>query len=194
MAIDSVTIPAGIKTSHTWHEIGAIFRIIEKYNIDLFVELGTYQGGLTSLLDFRSEYVKDFNYISIEIDSGMVDLRVLMNLDIFIMDCFSPDTIQMIKNMIDESERALVYCDNENKIEEARVYSPLLRSGDLLLIHDYYNGREVIGIPDYGKIDFPKPEVSLHDVHSFLWRDFYYIEDLEDELLDGTRILGAKRV
>jgi hypothetical protein len=54
----------------------------------------------------------------------------------------------------------LIYCDNGNKKEEIKVYYKLARFGDILLTHDFSDGkRRVRGIREYNY-----PEVTVKDI------------------------------
>jgi len=192
--IDSVTIPFGIKTSHTWHEVGAIFRVINNYKIEFFVELGTYQGGLLSLLNARSRYDNKFKCISFENNVGMIHPKSYSELAniIIIGDCQSAEHVQMVRDKISSHHKSIIYCDNGNKVKEAGLYAPVLKSGDILLIHDYLHDWAVRDIPNYGEIDFPTPEVFAKDL-DFLFDDLSF-EILPEEYLRGTRIMGFEKI
>ena len=193
--MDSVTIPSGIKTSHTWHEIGIIFRIIEDYGIECFVELGTYQGGLLTLLNFRAEYIDNFRCVSVEKDKGMIHPKVLSRLSnmIILKDCLSLTTVCPLEQDYIRRYKSIVYCDNGNKIKEAKLYATSLQSGDILLIHDYWNGGAVRDIPNYGTtLAFPEPEVYYSDIE-FLDQDKTF-EMLPVKLFIGTRIIGFQKI
>lgn len=190
--IDGVYIPFGIKIAHTWHEIGAIFQIIEDYGIEFVVELGTFQGGLTLLLEAKRRFNKKFDYISVEVDRNLIHpLTQKFCPSIYLGDCFHEGVVDHIKEQF-EGKRTLIYCDNGNKVKEMKLYSQVLNFGDIIMCHDYYDGQRVYEISGYGEdLEFPVPEVSYEDL-DFLDRSEFRLLPLE--YLEGTRIVGFIKI
>lgn len=64
---NSMFIPLGIPTAHSWIELGCILSIIEQYRVGLFVELGVHRGGLAAILNAKVRYsVPSLKYLGIE--------------------------------------------------------------------------------------------------------------------------------
>lgn len=181
----SISLPYGIKTSHTWHEIGQVLRIINDYDIDMFVELGTHVGGLATVLLPISQY-RDFTYFGVERDAtiihpGIRDRVFIAN----ILEYMEP--IRQLKL----NHKSFIYCDGGNKIQEMWSYFQILSSGDIIACHDYFDYQNVIGLSGFGTDDGKcgcKPEVKHKDL-DFLF-DNAEFDILPDYLLDGTRIMG----
>ena len=182
----SISLPFGIKTSHTWHEIGQILRIINDLDITTFVELGTHVGGLASMISCVGKY-KYFRYYGLDIKTDWADSDVLPLL--LERDVLSESTKQEIE-MLPRIGRTMIYCDGGNKITEMDFYASILISGDVIACHDYYNGQDVVDLDNFGVDDTCScvPEVREKDLVLFEnW------ERLPNYLLKGTRITGYIR-
>ena len=182
----SISLPYGVKTSHTWHEIGAILRIINDYEVNTFIELGCHVGGLGTIVAGRSHWHRNFRYIGVDKDLSVVDSDVLRKLSIWKMDIF--DRVEEI--YLNGTGRILIYCDNGDKIREMEEFSEFLKSGDIIMCHDYYGGQKVEGLKGFGKNlkCGCKPEVLKREIQ-FLFDDPTF-EEISPYLLDGTRIMG----
>ena len=182
----SISLPYGVKLSHTWHEVGQILRIVNDYDVYTFVELGAHVGGLASILQWRSKF-HPFRYIGYELQIDIVDNDVNESHSIHPKDIFDKP-----KDIVNHSPngRTFIYCDNGNKIKEMRVFSKHLRSGDIIACHDYYDGQWVDGLNAFGESDECgcKPEVWRRDIQ-YLYDDETF-SALPEYLLKGTRIIG----
>lgn len=181
----SISLPFGIKTSHTWHEIGQILRIINDEDVVQFVEVGTHVGGLASIISCVNKY-RPFIYRGIEINESVVDDRVKDAirfgdaLDVRFAG-------QSIKNNVGKT---MIYCDGGNKVKEMRLYAKLISRGDIIACHDYYDGQEVDGLPYFGEDDGAcgcNPEVWRENLSAFWDGDW---TPLATYLVEGTRIVG----
>lgn len=133
--------PYGIKVSLTWLQIATHLDDIERYGIVLFIELGVLEGGLTSVL-LPGVKAGLFNYFGVELNKEYVNPRIDQEASIIYGDCFDDMIKSQIKEIIhNTSGPMLLFCDNGNKPKEVLEYSPLLRSGDFISVHDY--GTEV---------------------------------------------------
>jgi hypothetical protein len=136
--------PFGVHASHNWVELGAIFRVIDDYNVKTFVELGTFAGGLSSFMLTRCQHVHNFFYMGVEKNPEVVDLSIrteferLSGATLQIRDVFEKDTQDLILNYLTvHPVRALVYCDNGDKPREVQTYMPLVPTGTLIMAHDW---------------------------------------------------------
>lgn len=182
----SISLPYGVKTSHTWHEVGQILRIINDLDVYSFIELGCHVGGLASILMGRSKF-HPFRYIGYDKDMSIVDNEVMDNCLIFEKDIFeNPE--KLVQHV--PKGRTFIYCDNGDKVKEMQVFSKLLRPGDIIACHDYFDNQEVVGLENFGFSDECgcRPEVWLKDIQ-FLYNDPTF-EVLSDRYLHGTRIIG----
>jgi hypothetical protein len=178
----SISVPFGIKTSHTWYEVGQILRIINDLDIESFVEIGTHVGGLGSIVSCLSKY-KTFTYIGVEKVSEFVDKDILDK--ILIADAMTEETAKILKDLT--IGRTLWYCDGGNKVEEMKFYQDFMSKNDVIACHDYFGGQEVYGLHGFGKWEeCPcKPEVLAADLEGF--KDW---KKLDEYFLIGTRIMG----
>jgi hypothetical protein len=181
----SISLPYGIKTSHTWHEIGQILRTINDFDIQMFVEVGAHVGGLASIIAPLIEY-KDFIYVGLEIDESIVHPEVRSYIQI--ADVMDIQTIQNIKDATTK-RKTFIYCDNGNKVNEMALYASILKRGDVIACHDYFDGQTVQSLGGFGVDDSCgcKPEVWKRDLQLFHTSGY---EQLPEYLLAGTRIMG----
>ena len=128
--------PFGIPIAQTWQQLGSIFSDLNEYKISLFVELGVYFGGLADLLLIRQSIDSDFHYFGVQLDAD--ELRPRIKSKIRVGDVLDPIIVQEVKNLIDNSAgTAMIYCDAGNKPKEMETYTPLLRDGDYIRVHDF---------------------------------------------------------
>lgn len=133
--------PYGVKVSLTWLQIATHLDDIERYGVKLFIELGVLEGGLTSVL-LPGVRVGLFDYVGVELNQAYVNKRIANEASIIYGDCFSDLVKAQIGEIIHNAEGpVLLFCDNGDKPREILEYSPMLRSGDFIAVHDY--GTEV---------------------------------------------------
>ena len=184
----SISLPYGVKTSHTWHEIGAILRVINDYDVMTFVELGFHVGGLGTIVSGRSKWMPNFQYMGYDLEFANVDSMVARLLSVRQGNIF--ENIDEIYSLAKDNGKVLIYCDNGDKAREMREFSKHLQSGDIIMCHDYYDGQEVVGLEDFGDGDGCGcvPEVIVDDIQFLL--DDRTFDIVPEELLYGTRIIG----
>lgn len=185
----SISLPFGVKTSHTWHEVGQLLRIINDFDINMFIEIGCHVGGLASIINCRKFYQPGFSYIGYDINGSVVDDHVNSRCDIRIKDVFK-DPIHLT---IQQHKNTFVYCDGGNKVKEMKTFAPSLKSGDIIACHDYFDGQKVVGLDGFGFTDKCgcKPEVWLDNLKFIILDESF--ELLPDYLLEGTRIMGYRK-
>lgn len=105
---------------------------------DNIVEIGSYNGGLSSYLyDNRKDgaffvsydIVPEINQAKLEKNREEIDFRI--------GDCFDPKVYEDIKSHIERPGRTLMICDGGNKTQEFIEFSKYLKSGDIIILHDY---------------------------------------------------------
>ena len=186
----SISLPYGIKTSHTWHEIGKILRIVNDLSIETFIELGCHVGGLASMLLPISQ-MRSFSYWGIERDNSIIHDHVLASRRIITGDILSDQTKEIVVSKM--TGKTLIYCDGGCKIAELRFYCDSLRSGDIIMSHDFFHGWEVAELPRFEKNESNcKPEVWVESIQFLISNPKF--QQLDNYLLEGTRIIGFKRV
>lgn len=151
--------PVAVPTSLTWHDIGVVLHTVQAGRVDLIVEIGVDQGGLSALLLAYAEYSRSqslyphLEYLGIDINLDTVCQLVIDKHPrrFFRADAFNPETLEFVKRAISVSNRTLIFCDGGDKPREIRTYGPILRPGDFLLAHDYHNeytDEALVGLPD----------------------------------------------
>lgn len=107
-------------------------------DFDTIIEIGYYWGGFTLWL--HNNKSDDCKLISYDIDDSNRD--VFNNIDFRNKDCFNRDTIEEILNLIKNGGKTLVFCDGGYIEKEFTIFSTLLKPGDVILAHDYYDDEQ----------------------------------------------------
>jgi Methyltransferase domain len=179
--------PHGILICHWWNEVGELFRIVDELKVGLFVEIGLLDGGLAALMLSRCDYVQGFRYIGIDLWAEVnCDHRVRHKAEstkysfIRQRDAWAESTVNNIAEYVEmqTDAPAMIYCDGGDKTKEAHLYWPILRSGDILALHDYSDDPADVG-----------PEVFPQDVADLLGAG----QRLFREELKETRILCLRK-
>jgi hypothetical protein len=106
---------------------------------DTIIEIGTYNGGLTSwFADNKKENTK---IVSFDID-GTINTTGRTDIDFRVESCFDNKTFLDIIDMIQSEGKVLVICDGGDKEKEFNVFSEYLKSGDVIMAHDYRENDE----------------------------------------------------
>ena len=113
------------------------------------LEIGTSYGGLTLLVrdlldevgltecDFRSYDVMETNRFHLEeaINNGAkIDFRIK---NVFNHQYDALTEVDEIKNYIKQSGPTIILCDGGSKKNEFNILSPYLKTGDIIMAHDY---------------------------------------------------------
>jgi cephalosporin hydroxylase len=102
------------------------------------------------------------------------------NIDFRLGDCFNQGVIKEIQSLIQLPGKTLVLCDGGNKEKEFELYSNFLKSGDVIMLHDYAHSLE-----DYTRIIVEigwqtaaesKLENIQHSINSNNLKPFHYNE------------------
>lgn len=175
-----------IRLGHTWDE----YFILRDFILDVcpkaFIEVGLHEGGLAYLLLPMLEYVR---YLGIEIDCNIIRPRVKLrfdsysNAEILCADCFSSSVALEISKL----KNKIIYCDGGNKVKELQHFKHLCRDGDIIMAHDFYDGkRQVTGVPSPNAEVLPDDVLHLDEDESF--------ERLHEYIFGTTRIIGWYKV
>ena len=126
-------------TKHGEEYLPKIFRTIKKYNPDIFIELGTFQGGLTLAIHEEFPGLKIFSFDKhSHCDINIWNKVFGKNVDIYLEDLLSKPNENLLK-IINENliKKIFLYCDNGNKTVEINTYSKYLKIGDVIGCHDW---------------------------------------------------------
>lgn len=97
------------------------------------IEIGFHRGGLSIWLNDN----KPTNCNLICYDITKEYLLVNDSIDFRIKDCYLPEVINEIKELINKPGKTLVLCDGGNKNYEFNTFSNFLKVGDVIMCHDY---------------------------------------------------------
>lgn len=98
------------------------------------IEIGTYNGGLTSwLYDNKNSNAM---LVSYDID-GTINHTNRTDIDFRVEDCFAEKSFNDIVSYIQRPGKTLVVCDGGDKPKEFNAFSEYLKSGDIIIAHDY---------------------------------------------------------
>lgn len=108
-------------------------------DFDLIIEIGYYWGGLTFWFEKNKKSGAkvigyDINDEIREVFDPSVDYRY--------GDCFSEQTINEITELVNNSGKTLIFCDGGFKEREFHLYSKIIKSGDVIMLHDYFDDRK----------------------------------------------------
>jgi cephalosporin hydroxylase len=114
---------------------GEIFGSIIK-DFDTIIEIGYHRGAFSLWLKKnKSKKTKLICYDIYDTAREVFDTDI----DFRVGDCFSEEIVNEIRELIQKSKKTLVLCDGGNKNREFMVYAPLIKSEDVIMLHDYHD-------------------------------------------------------
>lgn len=133
--------PLGVSCSLTWYDLGAIVHVIQTHHIRSVVEIGVEHGGLAAfLLAYAALTPLDYYGIDLHLSAMDQNLWSRHAHQFAERDAWNGATVAEVGRWLAAHEApALIFCDGGDKPRELRLYAPLLRSGDVLMGHDYHN-------------------------------------------------------
>jgi 23S rRNA U2552 (ribose-2'-O)-methylase RlmE/FtsJ len=104
------------------------------HEFDAIVEIGFNQGGFSKwLFDNKNINTKlicyDITFIFKKINNNDIDFRL--------GNCFDTKIIEEIIDIIKNSDKVLILCDGAYKEKEFQLYAKHIKSGDVIMLHDY---------------------------------------------------------
>lgn len=131
---------AGFWCQHSW---AALF-VYEKFlaahhDVDLFVELGSGFGGLSSYLALTMQE-RYGRFVTVELDSNRIrrpDLLALLNAEAIEADIMEDRVVALVRDRILTSKRTIILVDGGDKPKEMALYGPLLGKNDMIVCHDW---------------------------------------------------------
>lgn len=133
----------GIWISHSWHEIGAVLQTVYEYKVDCFVEIGFHRGGLGTLMVSHCNFDPDFYYLGFDIDKDIVEPSFVMaasktpNASALFQDALSDHSVNMVQGLVNSARQPMIYCDGGNKPREFDIFSRIIPTGGLIMVHDH---------------------------------------------------------
>lgn len=108
-------------------------------DFDLIIEIGYHWGGLT--LWFERNKKPGAKVIGFDINDEIREVTD-PSVDYRYGDCFSEQTINEITELVNNSGKTLIFCDGGYKEREFQIYSKIIKSGDVIMLHDFYDDRK----------------------------------------------------
>ncbi len=139
----------GIPIAQTMFNLLIYLYLIDRYRIELFVEIGVMNGGLANVIIHRCRLPtwRNLHYLGVQLieDEVMPQVKKLVaetaanhgNVSIHYGDAFKQPTISLITGRMNAAGRTLVLCDGGDKPQELNLYLPHLKPDDLIIAHDY---------------------------------------------------------
>lgn len=186
--IIGVEIVNDIRLGQTWHEVDVVEKLIRSYKPEVFIEVGVHEGGLSYVLIPKMLSY----YIGIEIDCSLIRPEVIevykqyiMTAQLMCTDCFSPS----VHDYLSALDAKIIYCDGGHKAQEIAHFKSALKSGDIIMCHDFYDGtRTVRAVP----VENISIEVTASDVQ--IYENDTAFERLPEDMFKETRIIGWRKL
>lgn len=143
---------AQIKTIDTFFT-----KVISENSFSRIIEIGTHRGGLTLWLSDNRPIKSTIYSFDITDEYLMIDPEK-ENINFIKKDVFS-EAAQEIHDLISSEGQTLLLCDGGNKNYEFTLFSESLKSGDIIMCHDFVDDAET-----YNKVqletNWPSPPES----------------------------------
>jgi len=114
--------------------------LLKEENFDTIIELGTSLGGLTYIISDicdENNLKKNIHTLDYSYRDYVEDELKSRNVNYYILNEKEEEYKKVVTDLISSQGKCLVLCDGGNKIEEFNLYSRYLRSGDIIMAHDY---------------------------------------------------------
>lgn len=108
-------------------------------NFKTIIEIGFHRGAFTLWLHRNKEEATKLVAYDITFDPKQVNDT---NIDFRKGDCFDERIVNEIQQLIVNGKTTLVLCDGGFKDREFNLYSKFLKSGDVIMCHDYAHSDE----------------------------------------------------
>ena len=153
----------GCYMQQTPNAVLSLNRLLNAYNFDTIIELGTHDGGLSTLFalycygsnrkataghenepslyknNHHNKSPKQFHTFDYVLrDIPRTDFLKSLGANFQQLDFLtSQENIEYIGNLIKNGGSTLVLCDGGNKPREFELFSPFLKTGDMIMSHDW---------------------------------------------------------
>jgi cephalosporin hydroxylase len=121
-------------------------KIIDKYQPDIFIEMGVANGGNIIYINDLIQKHKSCEFVGIDIEDN-VDKKAkeLSNFKFLMADTLSEESFHLIKSVVENNKgkRVLMHFDDWHKsdhvLKELNMYSALLNSNDVIIVGDTWD-------------------------------------------------------
>ena len=122
----------GIFTQQNKNFYPAFEKLFAEENIVRVIEIGTATGGfIRAVRDLTNAEIITYDVIETKHKATLEENNISVNVQSVFEDY---DTVE---DYISRKGQTLVLCDGGNKIKEFEVFSRILKSGDIIMAHDY---------------------------------------------------------
>ncbi len=118
---------------------------LQRERFDRIIEIGTAWGGLSVFLALGAFMLgAEFYTFDIEERCRPVVRDLLQKLGSTgeFLDAFSKEGIERIRSLVQAPGRILLLCDGGYKKQEIQIFSPFLKTNDVIMGHDYFHSRK----------------------------------------------------
>jgi|LakMenE18May11ns_1017448.scaffolds.fasta_scaffold9958119_14 hypothetical protein len=122
----------GIFTQQNKNFYPAFEKLIAQENIVRVLEIGTATGGfIRAVRDLTDAEIITYDILETKHKATLEENNISVN----VKSVF--DDFDIVEDYISGKGQVLVLCDGGNKIKEFEVFSRMLKSGDIIMAHDY---------------------------------------------------------
>lgn len=116
-------------------------QVLRVQNFKRFIDIGTWKGGLSMYFylwcldreaDFYSYDIREKCYPR---KGKKLFEKLGFYKHFYLKDVFEAE--EEIGNLIGQSGKTIIFCDNGQKEKEFQTFSPYLKSGDIIAVHDW---------------------------------------------------------
>lgn len=138
----------GYMAMQNYKAFSATWDLIEKTKPKTMIEIGTAASGFCRFLKIASDDL-GINSKVITYDVNHIEHRktlIDVNIEYREEQCFTKETesnLLKLKADIQSQGTTIVFCDGGHKITEFNILSEFLKSGDIILAHDYSYSKEI---------------------------------------------------
>ena len=126
------------RTAQSKHVTKAFSMILKDF--EQIIEIGTFTGAFTYWL--YQNKLESCQITSYDINPDYLEVESFGDTRLEICDCFEPESILQIKSILKEPKRTLLLCDGGDKETEFKIFARFLKSGDVIMLHDYCETEE----------------------------------------------------
>lgn len=128
-----VTVKNTFRTAQSKNIVDVFPQFVKDF--DTIIEIGTFTGAFTYYLSTISK--EDCKIYSWDINESYREIHNIPKTEFILDNCFSPSSINRIDSIIKTGDRVLFLCDGGDKELEFSLFSSYLKSGDVIMLHDY---------------------------------------------------------